>query len=238
MQQSRAWTAPLGNHGSGIGWGQRGTKGRQLEPEEDAPGTRALEAQGGPGRFCSPSSQLTLEEKHHQLEQPPLLPGSQAPPEHMEPARREHEERAAGLRHRRRGGCHSCSHPRAAHGASGASEAARRQRLGFTPNLAALPGMLQRCPILLTSVPVVDSEHVGWEPEPGPLAGHHSGTRHLSRWDRAPWGYWNPKRPAGMLHTGMPDTPPDTVWRNPQPCPSSSSCLLLSTPQTSTLHLH
>lgn len=42
MQQSRAWTAPLGNHGSGTGWGQRGTTEHHLEPappEEDAPET-------------------------------------------------------------------------------------------------------------------------------------------------------------------------------------------------------
>lgn len=48
-QQSRAWTASLGNHGSGMGWGQRGTMEHQLEPappEKDAPGTRALEPQG------------------------------------------------------------------------------------------------------------------------------------------------------------------------------------------------
>lgn len=124
-----------------------------------------------------PNQFLTLEEKHHQLEQPPLLPGSQAPPEHMEPAGREHEERVVGLRHRRRGGCHSCCHPHTSHRASGASEVARRRRLGFTPNVAVLPGMLQRFPILWTSVLVMDREHAGWGPELSPLTGHHSSTR-------------------------------------------------------------
>lgn len=50
VQQSRAWTAPLGNHGSGMSWGQKGTMKHQLEPTppgEDAPGTKTLEAQGG-----------------------------------------------------------------------------------------------------------------------------------------------------------------------------------------------
>lgn len=134
-----------------------------------------------------PNQYLTLEEKHHQLEQPPLLPGSQAPPEHMESAGREHEERVVGLRHRRRGGCHSCSHPRTAHCASGASEVARRQRLGSTPNPARLPGMLQRCPILWTSVLVMDREHVGWSAQPS----HRTSQQHqvcshlLSGQDRA-----------------------------------------------------
>lgn len=48
VHQSRAWTAPLGNHGSAMGWGQREMP---APPEEDAPGTKALEAQRGPGWF-------------------------------------------------------------------------------------------------------------------------------------------------------------------------------------------
>lgn len=180
VQQSRAWTAPLGSHGSGMDWEQRRTMELQLEsapPEEDASGIRALEAQGGHGWFCSPSSQ------------PVLNTGGKASPAGAAPA----PSRFAGSP-----GAHGTGRERT-RGASGGAETPKARGLPqllppphlppclrsfgsgeeATPQLHPKPGTAARdAPALPHPLDISACHGQGAHGmELSPLTGHHSSTR-------------------------------------------------------------
>ena len=197
----------------------------------------------------------SMPEKHHEPEGA-SSPRSQAPAEHMEPARREDEGRAVRLRHRGRGGRHVCSHLRTTHSTSKQLWKQREGNALVSPQnrqrCQALPGTLHCCrsPSTPVRVPGQGARGTGTGGQPSPpdttAAPGHAGTSRCSTslQGQSPTGLpgtprsAEPRASPGRSTRGMPGTLPsppphgEAPSQSPWAAPPTAPAFCSRQPQT------